>query len=58
MVDSWLSEPCNCGELSQLDYIDPAAIRTATTRAFPRMEQLSRRVLSRFAASCARWAKG
>lgn len=56
MVDSWLSEPGNCGELAQLDYVDPAAIRAATPREFPKMQQLGRRVLSRFAAMCARQA--
>ena len=54
MVDSWLSEPLNCGEVAQLDYIDPAAIRAATSSEFPKMQQLGRRVLSRFAAVCAR----
>ena len=57
MVDSWLSEPGNCGELAKLDYIDPAAIRAATPREFPKMQQFGRRVLSRFAAMCARQAK-
>ena len=54
MVDSWLSEPGNCSELAQLDYIDPLAIRAATPREFPKMQQFGRRVLSRFAAMCAR----
>lgn len=53
MVDCWLSEPGNRGELAQLDYIDPEAIRAATPREFPRMQQFGRRVLSRFAALCA-----
>ncbi len=57
MVDSWLSEPGNSGELAQLDYIDPAAIRAATLHEFPKMQQLGRRVLSRFAALCAQHAK-
>ena len=54
MVDSWLSEPGNCSELAQLDYIDPLAIRAATPREFPKMQQFGRRVLSRFAVMCAR----
>ena len=29
MVDDWLGEPGNCGELAALDSIDPAAIRAA-----------------------------
>jgi GMP synthase (glutamine-hydrolysing) len=57
MVDSWLREPGNCGELAQLDYIDPAAIRAATPREFPKMEQFGRGVLSRFAAMCVRQSK-
>jgi GMP synthase (glutamine-hydrolysing) len=52
MVDAWLSEPDNCGELAQLDYLDAAAIRAAAPREFPKMQQLGRRVLSRFAAMC------
>ena len=52
MVDSWLSEPDNCTELARLDYIDPAAIRAAAQSEFPKMQQLGRRVLSRFVAMC------
>jgi len=54
MVDGWLNEPSNSAELAQLDYIDPAAIRAATLHEFSKMERLGRRVLSRFAALCAR----
>ncbi len=54
MVDSWLSDPGNCSELAQLDYIDPLAIRAATPSEFPKMQQFGRRILSRFAAMCAR----
>lgn len=57
MVDSWLREPGNCGELAQLDYIDPVAIHAATSREFPKMQQLGRRVLPRFAAMCVRQAR-
>jgi GMP synthase (glutamine-hydrolysing) len=52
MVDSWLSEPDNCDELARLEYIDPADIRAAAPHEFPKMQQLGRRVLSRFAAMC------
>lgn len=37
IMDFWLSEPGNCGELAQLDYIDPAAIRAATPREFSKI---------------------
>lgn len=57
MVDLWLSEPSNRDELAQLDYIDPAAIRTATLSEFPKMQQFGRCVLSRFATICAWQAK-
>lgn len=57
MVDSWLGEPGNCGELAQLDDIDPAAIRAATPHEFSKMQQFGRRVLSRFATTCVRQAK-
>ena len=32
MIDDWLCEANNCGELAGLDYIDPAAIRRQTPR--------------------------
>jgi len=57
MVDLWLSEPGNREELAQLDSIDPAAIRAATANEFPKMQQFGRRVLSQFAAMCARQAR-
>ncbi len=56
MVDLWLDEAGNRNELAQLDYIDPATIRAATANEFPKMQQFGRRVLSRFAAMCARQA--
>lgn len=57
MVDAWLAEPGNLGELAQLDYIDPAAIRAAASSEFPKMQQLGRRALRRFGALCAQHAK-
>ncbi len=57
MVDSWLKEPGNRNELAELDYIDPAAILASTPGEFPKMEQLGRRVLRRFAALCALQAR-
>ena len=52
MIDEWLGEPVNCGELAALDYIDPEAIRAATPRELPLMEALARRVFGRFARLC------
>jgi GMP synthase-like glutamine amidotransferase len=56
LVDCWLSESGNCGELSQLDYINPVAIRAATAEKFPQMERFGQRILPRFAALCAQRA--
>ena len=52
MVDDWLAEPDNCGELAGLDYIDPAAIRAAAPQKLPRLQDLARQVLGEFAAMC------
>jgi GMP synthase (glutamine-hydrolysing) len=52
MIDTWLCEDGNCGELSQLDYIDPAAIRRQTPERIGPLEQLSHLVFGRFAALC------
>jgi GMP synthase (glutamine-hydrolysing) len=54
MIDDWLGEPGNCGELAELDYIDPEAIRAATPERLPALEVLARQVLGRFAALCRR----
>lgn len=54
MLEAWLSEPHNRRELSQLDYIDPRAIRAAAPHAFPKLTACARRVLPRFAALCGR----
>jgi GMP synthase (glutamine-hydrolysing) len=52
MIEDWLGEPGNCGELAALEYIDPAAIRAATPQRLPVLEVLARQVLGRFAAMC------
>ncbi len=52
MVYDWLGEPANCGELSSLDYIDPAAIRAQTPEFLPKMQALGRQILPRFAGLC------
>ena len=56
MVDDWLGEEGNCGELSTLDYIDPAGIRTQTPELLPKMQALGRRILPRFIDLCRRRA--
>ena len=38
MVNDWLAEPDNCGELAALDYIDTAAIRAAAPAKLPRLQ--------------------
>jgi len=54
IIDSWLAEPGNCGELSGLNYIDAPAIRAETPRRLPAMEALAGRLLPRFAHLAAR----
>ena len=50
MIEDWLGEPGNCGELAELDYIDAEAIRAATPQRLPALEVLARQVFGRFAA--------
>ena len=52
MIETWLSESNNCGELAGLDYIDPAAIRRQTPERISPLEKLSHQVFGRFAALC------
>ncbi len=52
MIDDWLCEGNNCGELAGLNYIDPAAIRRETPRQLPLMEKLAGTVFPRFAELC------
>jgi GMP synthase (glutamine-hydrolysing) len=54
MIDSWLCESGNCGELAGLDYIDPLAIRSAIPEKLPAIEALGSRVFDRFAELCLR----
>lgn len=53
MIDEWLCEGNNCGELSGLSYIDPAAIRRDTPQKLPPMQRVAGRVFQRFGALCA-----
>jgi GMP synthase (glutamine-hydrolysing) len=52
IVDSWLCESGNCGELAGLDYIDPAVIRHETPLKLPPMQTLGAQVFDRFAKLC------
>jgi GMP synthase (glutamine-hydrolysing) len=49
IIESWLCEGGNCGELAGLSYVDPAAIRCETPEKLPGMERLGRVVFDRFA---------
>ncbi len=52
MIECWLLEPGNCGELAELNYISSDAIRRDTPAKLPSMTRLGRRVFTRFAEMC------
>jgi GMP synthase (glutamine-hydrolysing) len=52
IIDDWLGEPGNCGELSQVPYIEPEAIRRETPVRLPVMEKHASGVFDRFAEMC------
>ncbi len=52
IIADWLCQSDNCGELAELDYIDPAAIRQQTLEKLPLMESIGRQVFNRFATLC------
>lgn len=52
IIGQWLGEPGNCGELSELDYIDAEAIRRETPSRAPALADLGQRVLGQFAGLC------
>jgi GMP synthase (glutamine-hydrolysing) len=52
MIEDWLNEPDNCGELSSLDYIASDEIRRQAPRTVPRMRTLANQVFGRFARLC------
>jgi GMP synthase (glutamine-hydrolysing) len=52
MVENWLTESDNCGELASLDYIDPKLIRQKTPHEMPGLQNLAAKVLGRFAELC------
>jgi GMP synthase (glutamine-hydrolysing) len=52
MIEDWLGEENNCGELAGLDYIDPLAIRRQTPERLLGMQKLAQQVFQRFAELC------
>jgi GMP synthase (glutamine-hydrolysing) len=52
MIEDWLTESVNCGELASLDYIDAKIIRQKTPHELPGLQILADKVLSRFAQLC------
>jgi GMP synthase (glutamine-hydrolysing) len=52
MIEDWLTESGNCGELASLDYIDPELIRQKTPQLLPGLQNLAAKVLGRFAVLC------
>ena len=55
LIDSWLAQSANCGELESLEYIDPRKIREQTATELPVLEALADKVLGRFVRLC--WEK-
>jgi GMP synthase-like glutamine amidotransferase len=54
IINDWLCESGNCGELAGLSYIDPAAIREQTPYKLPPMEALGRKFFDRFVQAVVR----
>jgi GMP synthase (glutamine-hydrolysing) len=54
MIERWLSEGEQNGELASLPYIDPSAIRQQTPRMLPTMQRFAAGVFGRFAEMCLR----
>jgi GMP synthase (glutamine-hydrolysing) len=52
IIVNWLGEPGNCGELDQLDYIDPEAIRRQMPERLGPLKTLGDRIFGRWAALC------
>jgi len=52
IIDEWLCQSDNCGELAGLSYIDPAALRRQIPEKLPQMEAVGRQVFDRFANLC------
>ena len=58
IIESWLCEGGNCGELAGLSYIDPAEIRRETPDKLSGMERLGRVVFDRFVEMCKKVGSG
>lgn len=54
IVATWLGEPDNCGELSALHNIDPAAIRRAAAQEIPAIAPAANSLFLAFAGLCRR----
>jgi GMP synthase (glutamine-hydrolysing) len=52
IVNDWLGEPGNCGELAELDYIDAEVIRRETPAKIGPLTSLADRVFGTFAEIC------
>jgi GMP synthase (glutamine-hydrolysing) len=52
IVERWLCESGNCGELAELDYIDPEVIRRDTLAKLPAMQAFGAKVFDEFASLC------
>jgi GMP synthase (glutamine-hydrolysing) len=52
MIETWLTEPGNCGELAGLDYIDPNRIRAQTPRFMPELSRIAEIVFRPFVELC------
>ena len=52
MIDAWLDDSANGGELASLDYIDPGEIRRQTPNELPELQAMAGEVLGRFAQMC------
>jgi GMP synthase (glutamine-hydrolysing) len=52
MIEEWLKEGEDRGELAALDTVDPQAIRRSTPVLLPAMQQLAGEVFGRFACMC------
>jgi GMP synthase-like glutamine amidotransferase len=52
MIESWLTEPENCCEIQNLDYIDPHEIRAQMPANLPGLQRLADRVFGQFVAMC------
>jgi GMP synthase (glutamine-hydrolysing) len=52
MLDEWLEKGRESGELGELDYINPQAIRESTPEFLPNMQQLAAEIFGGFARMC------